>query len=75
MGEDSSEWFNAWIDDLPFGECPCREHFHEYLKENPVDWEDFFLWTVDLHNAVNERIGKPTINVDDAAILWQTRTF
>jgi hypothetical protein len=75
MGEDSSEWFGAWIDDLPFGECPCAKHLHEYLKENPPDWEDFFLWTVDLHNAVNDRIGKPTISVDDAAELWQNRTF
>ena len=69
------EWFVHWASDLPFEGCPCKEHFDQWVNQNPPDYINFFPWTVRLHNAVNERIGKPVIEVDAARKLWKTRTF
>jgi len=55
--------------------CPgCSEHFSQVLKENPFpDSEDgnvLFNWSVDVHNIVNERIGKPKVSFEDALAIW-----
>jgi hypothetical protein len=72
---DLRYWLDFWIAGLPFDGCPCEQHLFEYISENPPSYADFFAWGVNLHNAVNERIGKPVIAVEDARKLWQTRTF
>lgn len=47
--------------------CPvCREHYAEYMKTMPVSpfldrREDLFKWTVELHNTVNQKLGKPRV--------------
>ena len=69
------QWFLEWAGDLPFGDCPCKAHFNEWVRDNPPDFFNFFPWTIRLHNVVNERIGKPQIEVDAARKLWQTRSF
>lgn len=69
------EWLVDWIESLPFGECPCKKHLEEYLESNPPVWQDLFAWSVHLHNDVNERIGKPTISVENAHSVWSKRTF
>jgi hypothetical protein len=72
---DLRYWLDFWISGLPFDGCPCEHHLREYISQNPPDYGNFFAWGVGLHNAVNDRIGKPTITVEDARKLWQTRTF
>ena len=45
----------------------CRLHFDSVLTENPVpEAGDFFKWSVDVHNIVNKRIGKPEFSYEDA---------
>jgi hypothetical protein len=42
-------------------------HFEQVLVENPVpEAGDFFKWSVDVHNIVNKRIGKPEFSYEDA---------
>ena len=52
----------------------CRGHAMEYLAKNPIniDGEKYtlFSWTVDFHNAVNMRLGKDYIDIQDAKKLW-----
>lgn len=72
---DIRYWLDFWIAALPFDGCPCEQHLKEYISDNPPCFADFFAWGVRLHNAVNDRIGKPTIEVEEARKLWQTRTF
>lgn len=43
----------------------CREHIGAYLKENPIT-EDTFKWSVQFHNNVNKRLGKPIISLSRA---------
>ncbi len=42
--------------------CPeCREHYTRYVREHPPNFEiadDAVQWLYDLHNAVNDRLGK-----------------
>tara|TARA_B100000427_G_scaffold281448_1_gene252640 strand:+ start:81 stop:470 length:390 start_codon:yes stop_codon:yes gene_type:complete len=43
---------------LPCAEC--GEHTLEYIGEYPPEKAtDLFQWSVDFHNAVNEKLGKP----------------
>jgi hypothetical protein len=72
---DVRYWVDSWLHALPFDGCPCEKHLTEYMALNPVDTLNFFEWGVNLHNSVNERIGKPQISAEDARKLWETRTF
>lgn len=45
----------------------CRQHFEQVLVENPIpESDDFFKWSVDVHNIVNKRLGKPEVSYEDA---------
>lgn len=45
----------------------CRQHFEQVLVENPVpETGDFFQWSVDVHNIVNKRLGKPEVSYEAA---------
>lgn len=48
----------------------CRLHFSQLLAENPFPDTDHFKWSVDIHNKVNERIGKPVMSYEDAFVHW-----
>jgi len=58
------EWFAAFVAGLP---CPkCRQHFEEFLRSHPPDFESrtrFFSWTVAAHNFVNRSNGKPEMSL------------
>jgi len=32
--------------------------------------DSLFLWTVNIHNSVNQRLGKPTMTIEDAMSKW-----
>ena len=50
--------------------CPvCREHYKQHLAESPVEPAleskgQLVHWAWNLHNQVNDMLGKPTITVD-----------
>lgn len=49
----------------------CRQHALKYLKKHPLTdrWSDkmgMFYWSVDFHNWVNKRLGKPQVPRDVA---------
>lgn len=54
--------------------CPeCKTHWTEYLQGHPVQG-DSFNWTVDAHNDVNKRLGKPIMDYETAKNLWTLRS-
>jgi hypothetical protein len=60
-----SEFVEGYIYIIPC--LTCREHFEQVLVENPVpEAGDFFKWSVDVHNIVNKRLGKPEFSYEDA---------
>lgn len=56
----------------------CSNHYLEYLQEHPVEdyfehaSQKLFNWSVDLHNSVNRKIGKPEMSYEDAFLFWST---
>jgi hypothetical protein len=50
----------------------CRLHFSMLLANNPMPEQNIFEWSVDIHNLVNERIGKPTVTYTDAYKHWMS---
>jgi hypothetical protein len=74
-GKNMTGWLNDWRDSIPFNGCPCKEHLDNWFSENPPDWNRFFEWGIDLHNAVNLRIGKSTMDIENAKELWMQKHF
>ena len=68
----SAQFFDNWLSRVP-SYCGCADHFREILAANPVRWDDFFAWSVEAHNAVNEYLGKPTLSLEEAAIIWASK--
>lgn len=59
---------------------PCRscgDHLRENLQKiKPIDYalvssDELFKWSVDLHNVVNDMLGKPRMNYEDAYKFWR----
>lgn len=56
--------------------CPvCREHYAAFLKALPITpfldrRDDLFKWTVEIHNKVNESLGKPKVSELDAIAYY-----
>jgi len=55
---------------LPCGKC--RQSFVEILQENPFRPEDPFAWSVEVHNLVNFKLGKPRVGLQEAYRVWST---
>ena len=57
----------------------CREHFQKIWKWHPLTTdalrsrETLFAWTVEVHNMVNEDLGKPEISLVHARDLYTNR--
>lgn len=50
----------------------CEEHFKAMVKANPpkdASREDVYKWSVDIHNIVNKRLGKPVLSYAQVAQL------
>ena len=52
------EWFRNWVSRVPNFGCSCRSWLREYLRENPPRFDDFYAWSVELHNSVSRKLGK-----------------
>jgi hypothetical protein len=70
-GHSDASWILAWSRKIPrFTKgCACNEHWQKWYGQNLPDYtsqESYFAWTVRAHNAVNERINKPTFTIDQA---------
>ena len=51
----------------------CKKHYNTMIANNPPDTKSrdtLFKWTVDIHNEVNKRLNKKTINYHEALNIW-----
>lgn len=51
--------------------CKCKEFWLQWIKTCPPDFKNYFEWTVKTHNAVNKKLNKPEITLEDAKKLYQ----
>ena len=63
-----------WEICIPQYGCPCKRFYAEWKAANPPDFaspEAFFRWGVNLHNAVNAKLGKKQITIEEAYSIWR----
>jgi hypothetical protein len=63
-----------WEKTIPQYECGCRAFYADHKAEIPPDFsspEAFFAWGVALHNAVNRKLGKPELTLEEALSIWR----
>jgi hypothetical protein len=68
------QWLELWVYFIP-NKCECKTGYQKILEELPPDFsspEAFFAWGVALHNAVNAKLGKPQITIDEALSIWRS---
>lgn len=61
--------FELWIQAIP-GCSSCQRDFRRLIQNNPPRFDDWHKWTWEIHNAVNEKLGKQLIAWTDAIQLW-----
>jgi hypothetical protein len=75
QGDDPKTFFyQVFLPMVPSYGCSCRKDFDKILEQFPPDFsspETFFHWGVFVHNLVNEKLGKPIMDHDEARKLWQ----
>lgn len=68
------QWLDLWVYFIP-NRCECKTGYQHIIKELPPDFSSpdaFFAWGVALHNAVNAKLGKPEVLLEDAFSLWRS---
>ena len=64
------DFVDSYIKHLP---CEaCKSHAQKYLLQWPVE-RPYFDWTVQFHNAVNIRLGKPEMDPNGARDMWNSK--
>lgn len=69
------DWLKNFLKKIMCGEC--KDHAIRWIAQHPPDFsshEKLFAWGVDFHNAVNERLEKPTMPYADAFRRWSAET-
>jgi len=64
VGMLSEKWLETWETTIPSYGCQCRKSWKEIRKRIPLRPGDQVRWAANVHNAVNEKLGKP---------LWPTQ--
>jgi hypothetical protein len=63
-----------WELEIPSYGCGCQKFYAEYKAANLPDFSSpkaFFAWGVRLHNAVNRKLGKLEITLEEAYSIWR----
>jgi hypothetical protein len=72
----TAEWFADWLIRVPKTCNTCGKSLGKLLAElGTPDYADWFPFSVRLHNAVNCKLGKPEIALDEALRIWQAPQF
>ena len=67
------QWLDIWQYLIP-ARCDCKDGYQRILEEFPPDFSSpdaFFAWGVALHNAVNSKLDKPQITIEEARTIWR----
>lgn len=67
----ATAWLDGFARTVPCGEC--ARHWLEITRRTPPDLKNadsLFAWTVERHNEVNLRLGKPVLDVAAARATW-----
>jgi len=65
------EELHQWESDLNLATCNCGSFYQEFRKQNAIGEKVEFEWKWKLKSAVNEKLGKPNISLDQARWLYR----
>lgn len=72
--EDEKKWLAQFATKLPCG--TCKAHFLTLVRAIFANgFDGYFEKTVEIHNLVNDRIGKPRVTLEQARTLWLANTL
>lgn len=61
---------------LKYVECEtCVKEYLKILRKHPIracSKMELFMWSVDVHNFINQKIKKPCMNYTEAYCIWQS---
>ncbi len=60
----------AWRQMVPAYGCACLRAWDDLLAVHPFRPADLFVWSVEIHNAVNLKLGKPQLTLAQATAIW-----
>lgn len=72
-GENDFMWMENFNRRVRSVGCSCQGNWHSYLREHPPRYKDYFRWSVEAHNDVNRKLGKPIMEFDEALTLWKSQ--
>jgi len=70
----AKEFYESLAELIP---CPvCREHYKVHIQKLPLTPHldrraDLFRWTVELHNEVNQMLGKPIVSETESINFYR----
>lgn len=75
----TAEMLADWEKQIPSYGCPCRDSYKQLKREcRPEQYDDFFAWTVAIHNLVNAKLKEQTgdctyeqTSLEQARSLWR----
>ena len=75
----TAETLAEWEKKIPSYGCPCRDSYKQLKREcRPEKYDDFFAWTVAIHNLVNAKLKEQTgdctyeqTSLEQARSLWR----
>lgn len=75
-GEDEKVYLISFASKIPryTKGCKCREFWVNYIRKNPPVYGpngEFFTYSVNAHNAVNQKLNKPTFTVEEARKIYE----
>ena len=67
------DFYSSLKDILPCN--ACKNHYREFLHKHPLlpfldKKADLVQWVVDIHNFVNESLGKPILSLDEVLDIY-----
>lgn len=72
--QQERQWYeDEWLPMIPSYGCSCKEEWKKLTEQYPIDFstrENAFRSLWELHNKVNEKLGKPTITLEQAKDQW-----
>lgn len=73
-GGDDHIWLNFFGLRI-VGKCDCKKNWREELTKLPPDFNNYFAWSVEAHNLVNKRLGKPILTLEEAQGIWTPKVL
>lgn len=76
---NDSAYLSTFASRIPkYHNCTCQEFWNGWIKNNPPVYgtnqdgtSKYFEWTVKTHNAVNQKLNKINISLEDALKLYK----